>query len=133
MVSLVTALVAATGTPMRTLLEEFGTACFGKWVHYVLDHFENKTIFDVMADIDNFHETEVRKLYPNAELPSFQVEQRDEDHLVLGYHSCRPLADLAVGVIKGAGAHLKERVQVRQEPAVGIEGAYVRINITRLP
>jgi len=133
MVSLVTALVAATGTKMRTVLEEFGTTCFATWVSYVPQHFQNKTLFDVMAGIDAFHELEVRKLYPNAELPSFQIESRTEDQLVLGYHSCKPLADLAVGVIKGAAAHLNEKIHVRHEPATGAEGAYVRISINRLP
>lgn len=132
MVSLVTALVAATGTRLPAVLEEFGTACFSKWVNYVPQHFRNKTLFDIMARIDEFHELEVRKLYPNAELPSFKVESRNDDRLVLGYHSCKPLADLAVGVIKGAAAHLNEEVKVRHERVTGAAGAYVRVIIDRL-
>lgn len=133
MVSLVIALVASTGTKMPVVLEEFGRTCFQKWVNYVPEHFVNRSLFDVMANIDSFHEIEVRKLYPNAELPSFQVESREADKLVLRYYSCKPLADLAVGVIKGAASHLDEKVDVHHSPGTGSEGEYVRINIDILP
>lgn len=132
MVALVSALVAVSGKKMPIILEQFGNACFGKWVKYVPEYFENKMLFDVMADIDSFHELEVRKLYPNAELPSFKVIHRETDKLVLGYFSCKPLADLAVGVIKGAAFHLKETVAVDHDLATGEDGPYVRININRL-
>lgn len=132
MVALVSALVTASGTKMPAILEDFGNTCFRKWVKYVPEYFEDKTLFDVMAGIDSFHELEVRKLYPNAELPSFKVECREPDKLVLGYFSCKPLADLAVGVIKGAASHLKEKVLVRHDLAVGEDGPYVRISIDRL-
>lgn len=131
-VALITALVRRTGTTLPAALEEFGQFCFNQWVNYVPSHFENKTIFDILAGIDDFHEYEVRKLYPDAELPSFQVQSRTATQLVLHYYSCKPLADLAVGVIKGASKHLGEVVQVRHRPVADPKGAYVRFEIDRL-
>jgi hypothetical protein len=132
MIALMTALVRRSGQPMPQLLEGFGRFCFGKWVAYVPEHFANKDLFDIMAKIDDFHEFEVRKLYPDAELPSFKVESRDDRTLVLRYFSCKPLADLAAGVIRGAAAHLGETIEIKHRPVVDGTEAYVRFEVTRL-
>ncbi len=131
MVALVTTLARKTGTPMPVILREFGEFCFLQWVRYVPAHFDGKQLFDIMSGIDGFHEHEVRKLYPDAELPSFKVESRDSRRLVLSYHSCKPLADLAVGVIHGAANYLGETVEVHHQPMAAPEGPYVRIEINR--
>ena len=131
MVQLIGALVARTGKGLKTVLEEFGQFCFSKWVDYAPEHFENRSLFDILENIDCFHETEVRKLYPDAELPSFQVESRDSGRMVLRYHSCKPLADLATGVIHGAAMHLGETVEVVHSNVSDGRGAHVRFEITR--
>ena len=132
MVALITALARRTGKPLPLLLEGFGRFCFGKWVSYVPEHFEGKSLFDILSGVDDFHEYEVRKLYPDAELPSFKVESRDERMLVLRYFSCKPLADLASGVIQGAAAHLGERIDIKHWPVADGTEAHVRFEVTRL-
>lgn len=132
MVALVTALARRTGKSLPAVLEEFGESCFARWVSYVPAHFEDKTLFDILANVDNFHETEIRKLYPDAELPSFKVESREGKTLVMGYYSCKPLADLAAGVIKGAAAHLGEEISIRHRPVTDVNGPHVRFEICRL-
>ena len=131
MVALITAMVKRTGQSLPNVLEEFGRFCFPKWVNYVPAEFENKSLFDILAGIDDFHETEVRKLYPDAELPSFKVESRDGCVLVLRYHSCKPLADLAAGVIKGAAGHLGESISVSHRAVTNEVENYVRFEIKR--
>ena len=131
-VALITALVRRTGQSLPAVLEHFGRACFGKWVSYVPAHFENKDLFDILAGIDDFHEFEVRKLYPDAELPSFKVESRSDRELVLRYFSCKPLADLAAGVIKGAAAHLGEEISVTHRPVTDGTEAHVRFEVRRI-
>ena len=130
MVALVAALAQRTGKPLPAILEDFGHACFGKWVSYVPAHFENKDLFDILESVDHFHEHEVRKLYPDAELPSFKVQSRDDRVLVLNYFSCKPLADLATGVIKGAADHLGESIEVNHWPVGGAE-PHVRFQVSR--
>lgn len=132
MVALITALVRRTGQSLPTVLEDFGRFCFGKWVNYVPAHFENKGLFDILAGVDHFHETEVRRLYPDAELPSFKVESRTENKLILRYFSCKPLADLAAGVMKGAADHLGEKIDVRHRPVTDGTEAHVRFEVSRL-
>jgi hypothetical protein len=132
MVRLVTALVKLTGQPMPTLLESFGEYCFGSWVKTMPEHFDGKDLFDVLHSIDDFHDAEVRKLYPDAELPRFTTVSRDVTELVMDYRSCKPLADLASGVIRGASAHLTTPVRVSHCPVHHAGGAAVRFQVTKL-
>ncbi len=130
MEALLGAFLDRTGKPLKGTLEEFGAFCFSKWVRSWPDEFEGKELFDVLSTVDEFHEKQVRKLYPDAELPSFRVESRTETELVLGYRSNKPLSDLAAGVINGAGLHMGHPVRLHQEPAHDDDGDYVRITIT---
>jgi hypothetical protein len=111
-VALVTAVTKLTKSSMPAVLESFGEHCFASWVKKFPATFDHKDIFDVLANIDTFHETEVKKLYPDAELPSFKVVSRTTDRLVLHYRSCKPLADLAIGVIRGAALYLNATLKV---------------------
>ncbi|MBO1081230.1 heme NO-binding domain-containing protein [Roseomonas haemaphysalidis] len=133
MVSLVKALSATTGRSLPEILEPFGTHCFESWVSDAPHYFSrDRSLFDILEGIDAFHEVEVRKLYPDAELPSFQPEARSASSLTLGYHSCKPLAPLALGVIRGAATHLGQEVALSIEPATGPRGAYTRIHVDLL-
>lgn len=131
MVALLTGLVKRSGRPLPQVLDEFGRYCFSKWVHYVPAYFEHKDLFDMLADTDHFHQTEVRKLYPDAELPSFVVESRDDRLLVIRYVSCKPLADLAAGVIKGAATHFGETISLSHRAVTDGDEPYVRFEISR--
>ncbi|MFC3125520.1 heme NO-binding domain-containing protein [Pseudoroseomonas globiformis] len=130
MVALISALTAATRQELSSVLEAFGTHCFESWVSYAPQFFSrDRSLFDILEGIDEFHEVEVRKLYPDAELPSFVPEARSETVLLLGYHSCKPLAPLALGVIRGAAQHLGQPVALSFEPAIGPRGPYNRIRV----
>lgn len=133
MVALVGACTAVTGKSLPETLDGFGQHCFSSWVNYVPSFFgPDRQLFDVLSEINHFHEYEVRKLYPDAELPTFSVESRNEHVLVIGYHSQKKLTDLAVGVIKGAAAHLGDTVAVTAEQVTGPSGPYARLRVELL-
>jgi hypothetical protein len=119
MVALITAYVRRSGLTMPVVMEQFGAFCFASWVKKFPHLFADRDLFDVLANINDFHESEVRKLYPDAELPSFEVAARTAHYIVLEYKSCKPLADLAVGVIRGAGEHLGSPVSVSYATGAG--------------
>jgi hypothetical protein len=54
----------------------------------------------MLESVQGYIHVEVRKLYPDAELPHFSVEE-DGDGLVMRYQSVRPLANFAEGLIIG--------------------------------
>jgi hypothetical protein len=53
---------------------------------------------------------EVRKLYPGADVPTFDFEVSSDDELIMGYRSSRRLCRLAEGFVEGAAAHFGEPV-----------------------
>jgi hypothetical protein len=56
--------------------------------------------------------TEVRKIYPGAEVPEFDFERRNGQTLAIEYRSHRKLCALAEGLIAGAAAHFGEHVSI---------------------
>lgn len=128
MVALIAALVKRSNTPMKAILEQFGQFCFACWAKKFPGLFTDRDLFDVLASIDDFHESEVRKLYPDAELPSFGMVERSAHHVVLEYRSCKPLADLAAGVIRGAGEYLNMPVNV----SYSANGASILFRVERI-
>jgi len=76
---------------------------------------------------------EVRKLYPDAELPRFQASRRADGGLNLLYLSSRHFADLAEGLIEGCAEHFKQplMVQRRNQPvADGSAGSAVMFHVS---
>lgn len=57
---------------------------------------------------------EVRKLYPDADVPEFDFESPAPEVLHLVYRSHRKLCALAEGFVEGAAGHFGERVTLEQ-------------------
>jgi hypothetical protein len=88
--------------PVPDLLESFGRFLFVRFTEMFPAFFkEPQHAFDFLKKVDLYIHVEVKKLYPDAELPRFYYEQTDEQSLVLYYVSSRHLQDLAIGLIKG--------------------------------
>lgn len=84
---------------------------FGHWmmksfaVHYG-DFFQrNGGALDMLQSIENQIHIEVKKLYPEAELPSFDTDRTGPDALNMVYKSPRPLSHFCHGLIEGCLAH----------------------------
>jgi hypothetical protein len=55
---------------------------------------------------------EVRKIYPGADVPTFEFRHAPDGGLLMGYLSPRRLCALAQGFIEGAATHYRETVIV---------------------
>jgi hypothetical protein len=86
-------------------------------------------LLDFLCSVDDQIHVEVRKLYPDAELPRFEQVERTPDRLVLDYISCRPLADLAIGLIEGAADHYKQKAVIAVRPIETDAGPRQRFEI----
>ena len=120
MFALVTALAEVSKAPIPDLLFTFGEHLFGRF-HAGFPQFfrEKTTALDFLERVDSYIHIEVRKLYPDAELPKFDAERVSERELVLVYHSRRRMADLAHGLIAGCGKHFGVALQVEREDLSG--------------
>ena len=79
---------------------------------FLRDHDD---LFPFLETINDVIHAEVRKLYPGAQTPRFDIRPVGADRIELVYHSERGLCELAVGLTEGAADHLRTPVQVQQE------------------
>lgn len=132
MVQLVVRLSEITDTPVPNLLKTFGTHLLGRFVvGYPAFFTDAPTAFELLERVEGYIHVEVRKLYPDAELPSFATERPRPDQLVLTYSSARPFADLAEGLIRGCIAHYGDGVQLQRHDLPGVPGTAARFELTR--
>ncbi len=99
---------------MPDLLRTFGKHLFGRFVGSYPQFFEGvKSTFDFLTNIEGYIHVEVRKLYPDADLPTFEYDITEARRLTMVYRSTRPFAALAEGLILGCIEHFGERIDVQ--------------------
>ena len=131
MVSLVVELGKRSGMPLPDLLKAFGRYLFGTFKTSYASMFESAGDgFEFLESIDQEIHVEVLKLYPDAELPSFKTERKDDNVLQMDYHSDRAMGALAHGLIEACGEHYNEGFDIVMQPQTE-DGKYVRFLITR--
>ena len=133
MVTLVVKLSEVTNTEISFLLKTFGKYLFGQfaksYAHFFVDC---DNAFDFLESIENYIHVEVLKLYPDAELPTFETSiLNDGNTLKMVYTSDRRMGDLAEGLIESALAHYKEEAEVKRVSLNG-DGRQIEFYITRI-
>ncbi|MFB1486361.1 MULTISPECIES: heme NO-binding domain-containing protein [unclassified Thiocapsa] len=131
MVALVGALSERTGTPAPDLIRAFGEFLFERFhVHHaeLFDGIGNS--LDFLERIEDVIHVQVRKLYPNAELPRFEIDRPDRDHLSMLYRSDRHMGDLAEGLIRQCIAHYGTPVAIARYD-LDDKGGHVRFELSR--
>jgi hypothetical protein len=86
-------------------------------------------VIDFLRNVEAHIHVEVRKLYPDAELPRFETIEHSDRTLVMDYSSCRPLADLATGLIEGVAAYYQQAVSVAAAAVDTAAGPKTRFTI----
>jgi hypothetical protein len=113
LVRLVQALSAASGMSVPALIHLFGEHLFQRFsVSYRRLFDDAPSTFDFLDRIDNVIHVEVRKLYPDAELPKLACERPSPNALTMLYSSPRGFGDLAEGLIHGCIKHFGESISL---------------------
>ncbi len=131
LVNLLSELSTATSTPIPVLLQEFGKHLLHRFVRGFPQFFEVDSVFTFLQTIDSVVHVEVKKLYPEAELPSFECTPLENGQVTMTYRSPRRLADLAEGLILGSAEHFGETLAIHREDLSGGTGEIVRFTIRR--
>lgn len=115
--AIVTLLSEKTDTPIPNIIFAFGQYLFPKLVaghQHILP--KNKTLMDLLVQLDSNIHVEVMKLYPNATLPTFTTLEQTANNIVLEYSSPRQLDTLAAGLIKGGSEYFGVEVNLAMTP-----------------
>ncbi|SEA81708.1 Haem-NO-binding [Thiothrix caldifontis] len=133
MVTLVQNLSKQTGMPVPDLIKAFGRYLFSRFVALYPSFFESTPdAFDFLDSIENYVHVEVRKLYPDAELPTFDTVREDTQKLTMIYRSKHPFATLAEGLIEGCLTHYQVNAHIEMIDRSAGQGTHVEFHITRL-
>lgn len=115
LITLVTKLSQHTEIDSDVLIKTFGEHLLQRFVALYPQFFEGiDNCFDFLDTIENRVHVEVKKLYPEAELPSFDSMQ-SEHGMQLIYRSNRPFSALAYGLIRGSATYFNEQIQIEME------------------
>jgi hypothetical protein len=109
LLEMVTALSNITEIPVATLVEAYGEHLFGILITIYpkpIQIYNNS--FDFISSVDQVVHPEVKKLYPDSDLPEFELISRDDNSLKVLYKSSKPLMDFAKGLMSACAKHYKE-------------------------
>jgi hypothetical protein len=94
----------------------------------LVDHYKDP--MDLLASIETHIHVEVQKIYPDAQLPTFELERRNKNQMTLIYKSDKALYMLAKGLMQEAFKLFKTLVEINFEK-LNEAGTEVRFYINK--
>ncbi|MFV0303780.1 MAG: heme NO-binding domain-containing protein [Paracoccus sp. (in: a-proteobacteria)] len=131
LMTLVAAFSARGAIPAADLQRRFGRWMQGRFhAGYPLFFADKPDALAMLEAIEGEVHAEVRKLYPDAELPRFDSRRLPgEEGLELVYHSPRPLGDFCHGLIEACIAHFGRPARIDRRDLPAPEGMSIRFTI----
>ncbi|MFD2828427.1 heme NO-binding domain-containing protein [Leeuwenhoekiella polynyae] len=83
---------------------------------------------ELIASIENHIHVEVRKIYPDAQLPVFKIVKRSENTLILDYLSSRAMYSFGLGLMHESFNYFNKNFKIDFEK-IKEDGTYVRFFI----
>ena len=119
LLAMVSELSERTDTPITDLLKAFGLHLFHalNLKHGIFVN-EQPEFLEFLKSIEDVIHKEVKKLYPNPNLPTLDWEQEDDRSLDLYYRSPRKLCGLAEGLIRGAAQRYEVEYNLTHSPCM---------------
>ncbi len=131
LIKMVTSLSQQLGVCVPDLVKTFGKHLFQVFSTNHADKLAGiASAFELIEKVEGFIHVEVRKIYPDAQLPSFEYEYLDEDVLVVKYRSERPFADVCEGLIEQCIEHFGESISIARAD-VNAVGTAADFTLTR--
>ena len=132
LIQLLTQTVSETNEDVDDLVQPFADHLFSVFKRDYSVFFEGvSSAAQMLTQIDDHIHVEVKKLYPDAELPSFTHEET-ETQLILNYRSPRPLADVAKALVLGCLKFFEDKERLT-EFSLAEDRCSARFVITKQP
>ena len=132
LVAMVVELSKRTNTPVEDLIFAFGKHLASVFTDKYSDFFKAcPNTIEFLKTIDNHIHVEVKKLYPDAELPKFSFDDSHSNYLTLRYQSTRPFATLARGLIEGCADYYHEKLSIEMSDHSGDQASNVEFVISK--
>jgi hypothetical protein len=133
LIALLSAMAKRTGLAVDSLLEVFGRHLFGRFYHRYPQFMDSVTDpLEFLIGVETIVHTEVRRLYPDAQLPKFETARVSEDTILMNYLSAHDFSSLAVGLISGCADHYQCKLITSRVEAKRVQhGVSVKLSVTR--
>ncbi|MGI9520747.1 MAG: heme NO-binding domain-containing protein, partial [Hyphomicrobiaceae bacterium] len=113
LVKIVEGLSADSGVSGEILQKKFGHWMMEQFGEKFPESFVDKSnSMELLEAVEEEIHVEVRKLYPDAELPRFDTRRISDDHLRIVYTSPRPLEAFCYGLIEASVDRFGERAVI---------------------
>ncbi len=124
--ALLDALSLETGMSSAQLAQDYGHELFERFVQRYPRFFkDSKDCFSFLIGMEAIIHADLRKLYPDADMPSFEVELMP-GKLLLSYFSSQPFPELVHGLIQGCIAHYGQPIRLTRDTEQDPAGADAR-------
>ena len=84
----------------------------------------------MISSIENHIHVEVRKIYPDAELPTFEVIEKTENSLIMIYKSSRAMHHFGLGLMNKTFEHFNSTAVIDLEK-IKDDGTEVKFSIIK--
>jgi len=132
MLQLISHLSQNTDIPVDDLLIVYSEHLFAALVKShpnLVSHYKDP--MDLLASIENHIHVEVKKIYPEAQLPTFELEERSDTGMVMVYKSDKALYVLGKGLMLETFKLFKVPVNIELEK-LNDQGTEVRFFIHKI-
>ena len=79
----------------------------------ILENYSNA--IDLLSSVESHIHVEVRKIYPDAELPRFEVVEQKQNSLTMVYYSSRSMYAFGLGLMEKAFEHYNSSASISYE------------------
>lgn len=132
LIAMIGALSTKTGTPVPRLIKAFGQHLFRHFANAHADTMGHvQTSEELLSSVENRIHVDVRKLFPDAELPTIGFKKIDETTSEVLYQSKRPFADLCEGLIAAAIEYFQDPITFTREDLEPCDGTRARFELVR--
>lgn len=130
-IQLLSSLSDYTKKGIPSLLKSFGYYFFNVLKKGYPQFLSNvDSAFRFLESIETYIHVEVRKLYPDAELPTFETRLISEGNLEMVYYSERKMSDFAEALIEKSMEYFGEKGRIKKE-YVKADGSVVKFIISK--
>ncbi len=131
MLSLLTHLSTHTNISIDDLLLVYGEHFFDVLAAsypQLIDKYEDP--IELLSSIENHIHVEVRKIYPEAELPTFEIISKSKTSLIMMYKSSRAMYNFGLGLMNKTFSHYNAKATILLDK-IKEDGTEVKFSITK--
>ena len=127
LVAMVVELSKQTQVPVPDLLISFGKFLMPRFRASFPQFFDpHHRLFDFLESVHGYIHIEVRKLYPDAMLPTLSCQRVSDNRMDVIYNSSRHLGDFGRGLIEGAAEQYRTKVRINP---VAVDNDTIRFEV----